>query len=134
MQGLVPVPGPWAGGAPVVANGSVFSLKEAEELRERTGVDGIMSARGLLRNPALFAGHEVTPLECIKRYAELAMSYGTTTFIFHHHLMFMMEGIMSSAEKCTFNVLSSIPAILEHLEQGYGIVPSFGEQHGRPLP
>ncbi|KAJ1680003.1 tRNA dihydrouridine synthase, partial [Spiromyces aspiralis] len=26
---------------PVVANGGVFSLKEAEELRERTGVDGI---------------------------------------------------------------------------------------------
>lgn len=35
----------------MVANGDVFSLKEAEETRRVCGVKGVMSARGLLANP-----------------------------------------------------------------------------------
>lgn len=51
---------------PVIANGSIFSTKDADEMYEKTGVDGVMSARGLLQNPALFAGYETTPWECIE--------------------------------------------------------------------
>lgn len=51
---------------PVIANGSIFSIKDVDEMYEKTGVDGVMSARGLLQNPALFAGHETTPWECIE--------------------------------------------------------------------
>ncbi|KAL9541153.1 hypothetical protein MBANPS3_009286 [Mucor bainieri] len=106
---------------PVIANGSIFSLKDADEMYEKTGVDGVMSARGLLQNPALFAGHEYTPWECIEDYVKLAIGYGTNSFIFHHHLMFMFEDIMSNAERKTFNTLSSIPAILDHLEDYWGL-------------
>ncbi|GAA5796908.1 hypothetical protein HPULCUR_002286 [Helicostylum pulchrum] len=105
---------------PVIANGSIFSLKDADEMYEKTGVDGVMSARGLLQNPALFAGHESTPWECIEEYVRLALGYGTNSFIFHHHLMFMFEDVMSNAERKTFNTLSSIPAILDHLEEHWG--------------
>ncbi|KAF7732282.1 tRNA-dihydrouridine(20a/20b) synthase [NAD(P)+]-like protein [Apophysomyces ossiformis] len=108
-------------GVPVIANGSIFSLKDVEEMYEKTGVDGVMSARGLLQNPALFAGYESTPWECIEDYVRLALGYGTNTFIFHHHLMFMFEDIMSRAERKTFNTLSSIPAILDHLETHWGL-------------
>lgn len=107
--------------APVIANGSIFSLKDADEMYEKTGVDGVMSARGLLQNPALFAGYETTPWECIEDYVKLAIGYGTNSFIFHHHLMFMFEDIMSNAERKTFNTLSSIPAILDHLEDYWGL-------------
>ena len=53
---------------PLVANGDVFSLKQADEVHERTGCDGIMAARGLLENPALFDERyfETTPKQCIK--------------------------------------------------------------------
>lgn len=55
---------------PVIANGSIFSLKDADEMYEKTGVDGVMSARGLLQNPALFAGYETTPWECVEVRSE----------------------------------------------------------------
>ncbi|RUS34285.1 hypothetical protein BC938DRAFT_481429 [Jimgerdemannia flammicorona] len=102
---------------PVVANGDVFSLTEAEDVFDKTGVNGVMAARGILQNPALFAGDKHTPWECIERYIKLALGYGTNTFIFHHHLMYMFEDVMSNAERKTFNCLSSVPAILDHLEK-----------------
>ncbi|KAI9317038.1 hypothetical protein BX666DRAFT_2019105 [Dichotomocladium elegans] len=105
---------------PVLANGSLFTMDDVEEMYEKTGVDGVMSARGLLQNPAFFAGYDITPWECIEDYIRLALGYGTNHFIFHHHLMYMFEDTMSNAERKTFNALSSIPAILDHLESHWG--------------
>ncbi|CAO3642404.1 unnamed protein product [Mucor hiemalis] len=96
---------------PVIANGSIFSTKDVNEMYEKTGVDGVMSARG----------YETTPWECIEEYVRLALGYGTNSFIFHHHLMYMFEDVMSNAERKTFNTLSSIPAILDHLEENWGL-------------
>lgn len=39
------------GAVPIVANGDVFSKQDADEMRAKTGVEGVMSARGLLANP-----------------------------------------------------------------------------------
>ncbi len=39
---------------PVIANGGVFSEKDADELIEKTGADGIMVARASLFNPQIF--------------------------------------------------------------------------------
>lgn len=39
------------GAVPIVANGDVFTREEGENLRKQTGVQGVMSARGLLANP-----------------------------------------------------------------------------------
>lgn len=39
---------------PVLANGDVFTLADALEITEKIGVQGVMSARGLLENPGLF--------------------------------------------------------------------------------
>lgn len=36
---------------PVVANGDVFDLSDAERIYKYTGVKGVMSARGILANP-----------------------------------------------------------------------------------
>ena len=41
---------------PTLSNGDVFTLSDAIAHVERTGVDGVMSARGLLENPGLFRG------------------------------------------------------------------------------
>lgn len=40
---------------PVIANGGVFSRKDAEELMEKTGADGVMVARGALARPCVFS-------------------------------------------------------------------------------
>jgi tRNA-dihydrouridine synthase 4 len=54
-----------------------------------------MAARGLLQNPALFSGYDLTPRECVKDYVTLALGYGTNKFIFHHHLSYMLETSMT---------------------------------------
>ena len=43
----------------MIANGDVTSLEGAREVQEKTGVDGVMVARALLENPALFDGYKV---------------------------------------------------------------------------
>jgi hypothetical protein len=35
----------------------------------------------------------------MQKYIDYALAYGTTTFIFHHHLMYMLERTMSAAGK-----------------------------------
>ncbi|KAF9116231.1 tRNA-dihydrouridine(20a/20b) synthase [NAD(P)+]-like protein [Mortierella sp. AM989] len=106
---------------PVLANGDVFSIEDAKTIVDATGVDGTMSARGILENPALFAGYKTTPWECIEDYVDLALSYGTNSFIFHHHLMYMFENTMSNAERRTFNSLTTTPSIIDYLEEQYGL-------------
>ncbi|KAJ1899501.1 tRNA dihydrouridine synthase [Kickxella alabastrina] len=106
---------------PVLANGGIFSLADANAMYDNTGVDGVMAARGLLQNPALFAGYEHTPLACVEKYVNCALAYGTPTSIMHHHIMYMMEATMSSVERRSFNCLTSTPAILDHLAHYYGV-------------
>lgn len=51
---------------PVIANGDIFSLNDANQVVQRTRVDGVMSARGLLANPALFEGAPLTPKNVVE--------------------------------------------------------------------
>ncbi|KAG8439919.1 hypothetical protein GDO86_005910 [Hymenochirus boettgeri] len=106
---------------PVVANGDIKSLREAENIHQITGADGVMAARGLLANPAMFAGHEETPLACIQDWVNVALELGTPFTCFHHHLMYMLERITSKQEKRLFNVLSSTSAVLDYLSEHYGL-------------
>ncbi|XP_028624738.1 tRNA-dihydrouridine(20a/20b) synthase [NAD(P)+]-like isoform X2 [Grammomys surdaster] len=105
---------------PIVANGDIRSLKEAENVWQMTGTDGVMVARGLLTNPAMFAGYEETPLECLWDWVDIALELGTPFMCFHQHLMYMMEKITSRQEKKIFNALSSTSAVLDYLTDHYG--------------
>ncbi|XP_045144826.1 tRNA-dihydrouridine(20a/20b) synthase [NAD(P)+]-like [Echinops telfairi] len=105
---------------PVIANGDIKTLKEAENVCEITGTNGVMVARGLLANPALFAGYEETPLKCIWDWIDIALELGTPYMCFHQHLMYMMEKITSRQEKRIFNALCSTSAVLDYLTDHYG--------------
>ncbi|EDL36909.1 dihydrouridine synthase 4-like (S. cerevisiae), isoform CRA_b [Mus musculus] len=105
---------------PIVANGDIRSLKEAENVWQMTGTDGVMVARGLLTNPAMFAGYEETPLKCIWDWVDISLELGTPFMCFHQHLMYMMEKITSRQEKRVFNALSSTSAVLDYLMDHYG--------------
>ncbi|XP_014104367.1 PREDICTED: tRNA-dihydrouridine(20a/20b) synthase [NAD(P)+]-like isoform X2 [Pseudopodoces humilis] len=106
---------------PIVANGDIKTLKDAENVHHLTEADGIMVARGLLANPAMFAGYEETPFQCIQDWIDIALEHGTPFTCFHHHLMYMMERITSKQEKKVFNVLSSTSAVLDYLNDHYGL-------------
>ena len=58
-----------------------------------------MSARGMLENPAMFAGYTTTPACCISDWIHIAMDIGTPFTSFHHHLIYMLEKSLSRYRK-----------------------------------
>ncbi|XP_064626403.1 tRNA-dihydrouridine(20a/20b) synthase [NAD(P)+]-like isoform X2 [Lineus longissimus] len=107
-------------GIPVVANGDIKSLADIRMVKEATGVNGVMVARGLLENPAMFAGYDYTPLECIRDWVDISMSTGTPFQTFHHHLIEMLQCNLSSAERRIFNSLTSTSATIDYVEEHFG--------------
>lgn len=79
---------------PVVANGDCFLLQDAYDIAEQTGVDGVMAVRGVLANPALFAGFEKTPWAAVELFWDLATSYGLPFRITQHHLSQMLDKVI----------------------------------------
>ncbi|XP_013406740.1 tRNA-dihydrouridine(20a/20b) synthase [NAD(P)+]-like [Lingula anatina] len=106
---------------PVIANGDIRSVEDAKRIQEVTGVNGVMAARGILQNPAMYAGYDATPVQCVRDWLDIALSQGLSFTTFHHHLMYMLEKVMSRSERRLFNSLSSITAVLDYLREYYGI-------------
>ena len=66
---------------PVIANGGIFSLADAENIMNKTGADGIAVARGAMYNPRIFA--EITGTQTgdfkakvLKQIADTRTLYG----------------------------------------------------------
>ncbi|XP_078475728.1 LOW QUALITY PROTEIN: tRNA-dihydrouridine(20a/20b) synthase [NAD(P)+]-like [Lampetra planeri] len=106
---------------PVVANGDVRTDEEARRLAADTGASGVMVARGLLTNPALFAGFPDTPLACVRDWLDSALALGVPFCCLHQHLVFMMERLASRADRLSFNSLSSTAAVVDFLAERYGV-------------
>jgi len=106
---------------PVVANGDIKSLEDAVTVQKLTGVNGVMSARGILANPALYAGYKDTPTQCIQDWVDIALTVGTPFPCFHHHLMYMLEQTLSRSERLVFNSLASTSAVIDFLRENLGI-------------
>jgi len=107
---------------PVVANGDIKSLADMNSVVEMTGVDGVMAARGLLENPAMFAGYAETPRECLVSWVRLSLLTGTPFSCFHHHLSYMTENLLPyKAERKVFNALQSTAAVLDFMRENWGL-------------
>ena len=99
---------------PIVANGDVFSPTALASIHTATGVDGLMSARGLLANPAVFT-HSTLPLSALTGYLRQAECYGGRYSVHHHHLQFMLggRGGLSRAERMEFSGLRTLAGCRE---------------------
>lgn len=80
-----------------------------------------MAARGILTNPALFAGHSVTPLACVQDWVTISTATATPFQCFHHHLVFMLEKVLPKPERLVFNIIKTKELVLDFLAD-YGIV------------
>ncbi|XP_072767226.1 tRNA-dihydrouridine(20a/20b) synthase [NAD(P)+]-like [Anoplolepis gracilipes] len=109
---------------PLVANGDVKNLENAEFLFKESRCEGVMSARGILSNPALFSGYSTTPLVCVQDWLNITSTITTEFQCFHHHLVFMLEKILPKKDRVLFNNLQDKSSVLEFLESYYNIKPN----------
>ena len=89
---------------PVIGNGGIFSLKDADEMVENTGVDGVMIARGAMNNPMIFA--EILNSDNLPSMKEVMLKhlklledrYGEerTAVIFRKQMAFYLKGFKNS--------------------------------------
>lgn len=106
---------------PVIANGDIRSEEDVERIAELTGVNGVMAARGILQNPAMYSGYDNTPLDCVQKWLDISTSLGTPYHCFHNHLIYMLERVLPRAERRIFNALVSSSAVVDYLKEHLGI-------------
>lgn len=101
---------------PIVANGDINTTQDIDDVVARTGVDGVMSARGILANPALFSGVDEVPVEAIMDYVELALRMGGHFTIHQHHIAYML-GKLSRADRREFNMTRSFAGVIDFFKR-----------------
>lgn len=108
---------------PLIANGDAKDLGSAETLFKESRCEGVMSARGILTNPALFSGHSITPLDCLQDWLDITSTIPTEFQCFHHHLVFMLEKVLPKKDRVLFNNLQNKSSVLTFLDNYYNIRP-----------
>ncbi|KLO16498.1 FMN-linked oxidoreductase [Schizopora paradoxa] len=104
------------GAVPVLANGDVWTRGDCERFKQETGASAVMSARGLLANPALFSGFTDTPPEAVESFVRLATGYGLIFPLFHRHIAYMLESQLPRQERLYLNTLCSYAGVIDFLQ------------------
>ncbi|XP_033154867.1 tRNA-dihydrouridine(20a/20b) synthase [NAD(P)+]-like [Drosophila mauritiana] len=112
---------------PLIVNGNVESYRDACDMHEQTGAAGVMAARGLLANPALFNSSypegKTTPLSCVQQWLDIASAARDNLLFqcFHHHLTFMYSAHMKRDLRVQFNSLGSKEQVVDFLKKHYNL-------------
>jgi tRNA-dihydrouridine synthase 4 len=101
---------------PVIANGDMNTPGQIEDVVRYTNVDGVMCARGLQANPALFAGYHECPFDAALKYHSYALQYGGVYYIHHNHLIDMLGQRLSKWEKVQLVNARSMAEITEYFQ------------------
>lgn len=104
---------------PVIANGDCFSLQDAYDITEYTKCDGIMAVRGILNNPALFAGYDKCPWGAIEKFWDYSTAYGLPFRLVQHHLNCMMEGLIERKQLIQLNECNDLIELLDWFDSKF---------------
>lgn len=119
---------------PVMANGDAFSMTSVNKIIEITGVDGVMSARGILSNPALFSGYESTPWKAIELFWDYATAYGLPFRLTQHHLSEMVDKEFTKKEKKSMNECNSLIELVSWFDTRFDLRRPGDECFGQDRP
>ncbi|KAK5647237.1 hypothetical protein RI129_002129 [Pyrocoelia pectoralis] len=126
---------------PVIGNGGVKKFDDCLNLQKETKCKGVMVANGLLTNPTLFTGTEATPLECVQKWLDICFNStlqdnhcnhqtiperppNLTFQCFHHHLVFMLEKLLTKSKRRIFNSLQHFEDVLSFLREHLNLRPT----------
>ena len=117
---------------PVVANGDAVNFKEVQRIAEYTNVDGVMSARGLLANPALFAGYEKCPWSAVERFLGYSRAYGLPVALIQHHVTEMMSsgGYWRKKDRIEFFTKRKIEDVYDFMHERFVLREPGNEGYG----
>lgn len=109
---------------PTILNGDVFTLSAAHSLAAATGVDGVMSARGVLENPALFSGVDSCPWEAVEKFLNKVVKAPLPFKLVLHHLSEMCGGgevnrgasLLSKAERIEMLACKDMLELIDFLD------------------
>ena len=89
---------------------------------------GVMAARGLMTNPALFAGYDKTPWGALERFLDLALTNTMPYRLVQHHVSEMLDGLIPKKERAFMNESSpDMVGLLDWLDERF-IVLRPGEE------
>jgi tRNA-dihydrouridine synthase 4 len=96
-----------------------------------TGLDGrlgVMAARGLTTNPALFAGFSRCPWGAVERFIDYVMKYNIPFRLTQHHVSEMLEGMITKKERAKMNdATTNITELIDWLDERF-VLRRRGEQ------
>jgi tRNA-dihydrouridine synthase 4 len=118
---------------PVVANGDCFSLEDCNKIAEITGCDGVMAVRGILANPALFAGYQKAPWGCIERFMEYATAFGLPYRLTQHHIACMLEGQISRELYKELMDCKHLAQLIDYFDAHFNLKRSWDEGFGQVI-
>lgn len=144
---------------PTVGNGGINNLNRCYQLQEKTGVKGVMVANGILTNPEVFGGAKMTSMQCVQNWLDICYNstltveeydticnnlssveefygiipekpYNLIFQCFHHHLVFMLEKVLTRKQRQIFNNLKTFSSVLDFLFQNFELRPKlFQREH-----
>ncbi|KYG41438.1 hypothetical protein M433DRAFT_477446 [Acidomyces richmondensis BFW] len=117
---------------PIIANGDAYSAPDVEQIARLTNADGVMAARGILENPALFAGFQKPPLACMRKFLGYAVRCAIPFPLVLHHMNEMtgkMEGVTKKARKRLMDCRDLID-LVDLVEEEWGLDSNVPETQG----
>ncbi|XP_004933624.1 tRNA-dihydrouridine(16/17) synthase [NAD(P)(+)]-like isoform X1 [Bombyx mori] len=111
---------------PMLANGNIQCLEDVYRCIEYTKVDGVMSAEGILTNPALFEGINPVTWELAEEYLELVYRYPCPSSYVRGHLFKIFHKIFTFDENnddrqllATAQNINDFKKVCENLKNKY---------------
>ena len=108
---------------PLVANGDVFTRDDAIRVARDTHTEGVMAARGMLQNPAMFSAdpqhHSATTPAVLRDWLHLSAAHATPFRIFHAHTMYMLQRATSTPHRSVFARLTTYAATVDYVKEKY---------------
>ncbi|GIZ45821.1 hypothetical protein CKM354_000897200 [Cercospora kikuchii] len=109
---------------PMVANGDAYCLSDVKRIAESTEADGVMAARGILENPAMFAGYDEVPAKCVQDFLRWAVRCPMPFPLVLHHVSDMtgrMEGF-TKKEKRRLMECRDLLDLIDFVEDKWGLI------------
>jgi tRNA-dihydrouridine synthase B len=108
---------------PVIGNGDVWSMKDAQAMIDQTACDGVMVGRALVGNPWFFKGLEKKEygpeyLDIIIQHMELSKEFYDESKAFRlmkKHLIYYVKGLDLSGKKTYYDAISKAKSMDEEL-------------------